>query len=102
MSAAHLRTPWKPGQSGNPSGRPKRILPRVDEVLKQEGKEPIKELLALMPSLKPREQMQLWLELLPYIHSKPKPLEEPEENDLDKLSTEELVRLVKEKLPEVG
>lgn len=103
MSAIkNLAPAWKPGTSGNPGGRPKRILPRVDEVLKREGKEPIKELLALMPSLKPREQMQLWLELLPYIHAKPKPMDEGEEDDLSKLSTEELVKLVQEKLPEIG
>lgn len=27
--------PWKKGQSGNPNGRPKRILPRLEDVLRE-------------------------------------------------------------------
>lgn len=95
-------TPWKPGQSGNPGGRQKRLFPRVDEMLKQHGKEPIAELLKLLPQLHVRDQAKLWLEILPYVHAKVKPMEENEENELEKMTTAELVQLVKDKLPEVG
>lgn len=103
MSAAkNLHPPWKPGQSGNPGGKSKRIFPRVDELLKAAGKEPIAELLALLPKLKERDQAQLWLEILPYVHAKVKPMDEREEDELEKLTTPELVRLIKEKMPEIG
>lgn len=102
MSAArHLAPPWKPGQSGNPGGRRKRVFPHVDELLKKAGKEPIAEILALLPKLRDREQAQVWLELLPYVHAKARP-DEHQEDDLDKMSTAELVQLIKDKLPEVG
>ncbi len=105
MSAAkhhqHL-IPFQPGKSGNPGGKRKRVFPHVDEILKSAGKEPIQELLALLPELGPRARAEVWMEILPYVHAKPKPLEEPEENELDKLSTAELVQLVKQQLPEIA
>lgn len=100
MGAPQLKAPWRPGQSGNPNGRPKRLFPRVDQLLKDAGLEPIAELMKLLPKLKDRDQAQLWLEILPYVHAKVKPMDEGEESELEKLSTAELVRLVKEQLPE--
>lgn len=100
-SARNLR-PFQPGQSGNPGGRGKRILPRIDEILKANNLEPITELLKLLPNLKDREQAQIWLEILPYIHAKQKPMEEHEVDELEKMTTAELVLLVKEKLPEIA
>lgn len=80
------------------------MLPRVDEMLKAAGKDPIKEILALIPGLKDREQVQIWLELLPYVHAKVKPTEEHEENELEKMSDEELWDMLKKqkKMKEAG
>ncbi len=102
MSAAANLKPWQPGQSGNPGGKPKRIFPRVDQLLKEAGLEPIAELVKLLPRLSHKEQAKVWVEILPYVHAKALPLDPNEANDLDKLSTAELIQLVKENLPEVG
>ena len=91
--------PWKPGQSGNPSGRPKRILPRIDEVLKAKSLEPLDELLKLLPDLEPRDKMKVWLEIIAYIHPKAKPVTEEEEDELDKLPTSELLKMIRQALP---
>ncbi len=96
MSAAkHLAPAWKPGESGNPSGRPKRIFPRPDQILKEMGLEPIAELMKLLPNLKEPDRAKVWLEILPYIHAKVKPLDEGDEDELAKMSTAELLSLVK-------
>jgi len=94
MSAAKNLKPWQPGQSGNPSGRPKRVFPRVDQILFGAGLEPIKELLALLPTLKDKDKVQVWLEILPYVHTKAEYA--PEQGEIEKLSDKELVKLVKE------
>ncbi len=99
MGGASNLKPWKPGQSGNPGGKRKRVFPHVDEILHAAGVEPVKEILALLPNLKDRDQVQVWLELLPYIHAKAKPIEDGSEDELEKLSTAELLRLVKDQLP---
>lgn len=101
MSAAQNLRPWRPGETGNPGGRPKRLFPRVDQLLKDAGLCPIKALLELLPTLKERDQAQIWLEILPYVHAKVKPVDDGELSELEKLTTAELVKLVKEKLPEV-
>lgn len=88
--------------SRNPSGCRKKVFQYVDEILKQSGKEPIAELLKLIPTLRERDQAQIWLDILPYVHAKVKPMSDHEEDELDKLSTAELVKLVKDNLPEVG
>lgn len=43
---------FRKGESGNPAGRPKKLLKRIDEVLSQRGIEPIAEVLRLLDSLK--------------------------------------------------
>lgn len=98
---AHLKSPWKPGVSANPSGRPKQWLKRIDEMCTKDGKHPYTELMKLLPELKPREQAHIWLELLAYCQAKPKPIEAEKENELASMSTADLVKLVKEKLPEL-
>lgn len=42
---------FKPGVSGNPAGRPKKLLRRVDEVLHERGIEPIAKVLGLLDQL---------------------------------------------------
>lgn len=74
----------------------------MDQLLKEAGLEPITELLKLLPELGNRDKAKVWLEILPYVHAKALPIDPNEPNDLDKLSTAELIKLVKENLPEVG
>ncbi len=102
MSAAANLKPWRPGVSGNPGGKKKQLFPRVDEILFKAGKEPIAELMAILPTLKERDQAQLWLEILPYVHAKAKPAEDGDLNPLDQLTTAELISLVKTKVAEIG
>jgi hypothetical protein len=71
----HLQPAWKPGQSGNPGGRPKKLITRVDEILHGLKLNPTTELIALIPQLKPREQAEIWMELLSYCQAKPKQIE---------------------------
>lgn len=100
MSAApKYENRFKPGQSGNPGGKPKRCFPRVAQILKELKREPINELMMLLPQLSPRDQANVWLEILPYVQNKLKPLEHDEDSELDKLSTKELFQLVKDNLP---
>lgn len=101
MSAAQNLKPWKPGQSGNPGGKRKKIFPYVDEILKAAGLEPIQEIIKRLPQLNDRDQVNVWLELLPYVHAKPKQIEDTQEDELEKLSTNELLRLVKDKISEM-
>lgn len=43
---------FRPGVSGNPAGRPKKLLKRIDEVLHDRGIEPIAEVLRLLDALR--------------------------------------------------
>lgn len=101
MSAAPQLKPfhWKPGQTGNPNGRPRKLLKRIDEMLFADGLHPYTELMKLMPDLKSKEQAEVWLELLTYCQAKPKTVEE-ELDPLKALSTEALIKLVQDKIPE--
>lgn len=98
MSAAANLKPWQPGQSGNPGGKRKRIFPYVDEILKAAGVEPVTEILKLMPNLKEREQVQVWIELLPYVQAKAQAAKDLEPSELEKLSDAELLALVRTKI----
>jgi hypothetical protein len=94
-NAARNLKPYKPGQSGNPGGKPKRLFPRVDQILKDLGREPIAELMLLLPKLREREQADVWKELLPYVHGKPQFVDDSPD-PLEEMSDEQLLRLVKE------
>lgn len=73
-------------------------------MLKSDGKHPYTELMKLMPDLKPKEQAQVWIELLAYCQAKPKDYDEEKAiiEDLKKLSTSELLAMVKANLPEAA
>lgn len=101
-------TRFLPGQSGNPAGGPKRKLERVQDVLAEAGKHPVRELLALMPELRPREQAEIWVQLLSYIEAKPK--EAPREADgllgemlkrLDGYSDQDLIKKAEEAISQL-
>lgn len=96
--------PWKPGQSGNPAGRRKHDLSRIAELLSKDGKHPYIELMKLLPQLRPKEQADIWLQLLSYCFAKPK--EEDKEDDserkaLENIPEQELIVMVKERLHEI-
>lgn len=97
-----VHSQFKPKQSGNPGGRPKRHLPRIDEMISKDGRHPYTELMALMPDLRPSDQAQIWLQLLAYCQSKPKETaeEDTERSELSKLPLAELLQLVKQAIPE--
>lgn len=95
---------FEKGNNANPGGRPKQVLARVDVMCFKDDKHPYTELMKLLPSLKPREQAEIWLQILSYCQSKPKSedidYQDTTREELKKLSINELVTLVKTKLPE--
>ncbi len=95
---------FRPGVSGNPSGRPKKLLKRPAELLAENRLHPITELLKLLPELKPDKQAEVWVSILPYVAAKLKdaPDEDALANELAALSDEELRRRVKEALGKVA
>jgi hypothetical protein len=93
------------GQSGNPQGAPKRKYKRVDDELKRLGKDPLDELMKLMPDLSDTMKAKVWLEILSYCHAKPKYIELTEDDlereKLKAMSTPELIELARKKIPEL-
>jgi hypothetical protein len=85
---------FQKGVSGNPGGRAKSRIPRVEEVLKAKDMNPTEELLKLLPDLKPAEQAKVWMELIQYCHAKQKynPGDQIDAEDLAKLSRDELIK----------
>ena len=65
---------YKPGQSGNPKGRPPKALNKVARPLKMRISEFLdqrfNELPGIWDQLKPKERAQLFIDLLPYIMPK--------------------------------
>jgi hypothetical protein len=95
MSAALKQYAFKPGQSGNPGGKAKRAFPRPADILKQLGREPIAELMALLPQLNAKGQAEVWRDLLPYVHGKPQFTDEGAD-PLEEMSDEQLLKIVKQ------
>jgi hypothetical protein len=90
---------FKPGQSGNPNGRPKKLLLSVDAMCAKDGKHPYTELMLLLPDLRPREQAEIWLQLLSYCQGKPKDVPVEDDSDRTKIANmplAELLQLVKQ------
>ena len=66
--------------SGRNGGRPlgsktKSKLLRVEDLLSEKGINPVEEMLALIPSLEPRDQIKVWQDLLSYTQAKPRDTE---------------------------
>jgi hypothetical protein len=94
--------PFQPGQQKPPgSGRKKgqsnsKKLPKVAEYFATNDINPVRELMELLPSLMPGQQMAVWLELLKYCQPTFRPIEslpEPDESEMDvsSLSEDELI-----------
>lgn len=86
---------WKPGESGNPHGRPKKLLPRVEETLAKHKFDPVEYILSKLPLIeKPSEQCKIALELLGYVQARQKynPGDHPDAEDWAKLTKEELIK----------
>ena len=71
---------------------------RVADVLALYNFNPIEELLKIYPTLNKHDKSRVLLELQTYLEPKPKPPTDP--NELQKLSTTELIILIQEKFPE--
>jgi hypothetical protein len=82
------------------------VRQRVHEILATAGKHPIKELLMLMPDLKPETRAKVWLELLQYLEPKltaqaitvddKRDSDEADVIDVTPLSDEELIKKAQE------
>lgn len=72
---------------------------RTTVVMESKGLNPIEEILKLIPSLEPKEQVKAWEYIHQFVDVKPKDLPEPEEQEFDdaleELTTEELIAMAK-------
>lgn len=75
--------PFKKGQPAHPNaGRPKgslskKTLLKTTEVLVNANKNPVEEILKLLPFVDEETQIKTWLSLLPYIEAKITEIEKP-------------------------
>ena len=63
----------KPANSGIKKGQKQTrtvVKKQVYELLSTTGKHPVTEIMKLIPNLAPKEQVRVWLELLPYVSPK--------------------------------
>jgi hypothetical protein len=81
----------------------KRALQTIEKALLEQNRNPIKEVIRLIPELNPNEQVKVWLEILTYIVPKPKAVEvdDTEEEvevspavDITQIDTEELLKVL--------
>lgn len=101
---------FQPGVSGNPQGRPKKLLKRVDEILSERGIEPLAEVLDRIARLErttgkgaavaKMQALRLWMELLPYVYARPKDLPELVD-EVAQLSSQELAQRLLKVVPSI-
>ncbi|NLO04103.1 MAG: hypothetical protein GX126_17610 [Bacteroidales bacterium] len=85
---------FKPGQSGNPAGRPPKAINKISRPVKESVAdfltEKFEELPEIWQKLKPREQARLLIDLLPYVASKMQAVSLDANINFDALSETEL------------
>jgi hypothetical protein len=101
---------FQPGVSGNPQGRPKKLLKRVDEILSERGLEPLAEVLDRIARLEKTkgkgasvakmQALRLWVELLPYVYARPKELPEVID-EVAQLPSQELAKRLLAAVPSI-
>lgn len=103
---------FQPGVSGNPQGRPKKLLKRVDEIFAERGLEPLAEVLDRIKKLERKrgtpsavaqaktQALRLWMELLPYVYARPKELV-AEVDEVADMATQELAKRLLEAVPSI-
>lgn len=79
---------FKPGQSGNLAGRPKKLVRRIEEVLHAAGIDPMQEVMKLIqdPLMTSHTKLKTWLELFPYIYPKAREEQSAADNVRDTLA----------------
>lgn len=78
-------------QAGNKKGSTHPVtFPKARAEIIASGKNPIKEVIALIPSLEPRDQVKAWFELQSWLESKPTIDKDKHESDIEGM--EEFVR----------
>lgn len=92
--------PRPPNAGRKPGSVNKKRIPKVADYLAEKNINPVDEILALIPELKPWEQPKVWLELLSYCEAKPKAIEvlpstDEDLDDFEDVSNEDLLRLIK-------
>lgn len=92
-------TRFVPGVSGNPGGRPKKLLKRLEESLHGSGVDPIREILSILadPLVGASVKLKTWVDLLPYLYPKAREAESPDDEIRMKLAAmpkEELIALM--------
>jgi hypothetical protein len=67
--------PGKPKTGGRSKGTPNKKTLGLAEILESQGVEPVSELLKLMPNLTPKEQADVYKDLMAYLYPKRKAME---------------------------
>lgn len=65
----------KPEKSGRKKGTPNRKTQLLEEILSAQGVSPVNEILKMLPALDPKQQVDVYLELLGYLFPKRKAME---------------------------
>lgn len=64
-----LGHPHYPGSKGRPPGRQRSARKTVEEILDELGVDPIKEMIKLMPELRPKEQARVYETLSKFVYA---------------------------------
>jgi hypothetical protein len=68
-----------PGSGRKKGSKNKKTIARVADKLADKSLDPTEEILKIIPTLEPKDQVNAWLDLLSYTQPKPKEIEVPEE-----------------------
>lgn len=88
-------TPWKPGQSGNPNGRPKKVM-SIAKLAEESGEKALKQLVKLIDSTDERVSLQAAMAVLDRAVGKPKAtVETTTKKEVADYSESELIALAR-------